>query len=107
MAVRVVTGNASFHPLSNTGQPLSPQPPPLASDSAPRRSGRARNPVSPYWKVPPAAPGGGSMSPPKPPSLQLLSLNVNGLRGKQKRAALFATFFFFFFFGWESYSLHL
>ncbi|KAL3135032.1 hypothetical protein ABBQ32_007979 [Trebouxia sp. C0010 RCD-2024] len=49
-AVRVVTGNASFHPLSNTGQPLSPQPPPLASESAPRRSGRARNPVSPYWK---------------------------------------------------------
>ncbi|KAL3154650.1 hypothetical protein ABBQ32_014099 [Trebouxia sp. C0010 RCD-2024] len=56
-AVRVVTGNASFHPLSNTGQPLSPQPPPLASESAPRRSGRARNPVSPYWKVPLAAPG--------------------------------------------------
>ena len=31
------------------------------------------------------------MSPPTTPSLQLLSLNVNGLRGKQKRAALFAT----------------
>ena len=31
------------------------------------------------------------MSPPKTPSLQLLSLNVNGLKGKQKRAALFAT----------------
>ena len=31
------------------------------------------------------------MSPPRPPSLQLLSLNVNGLRGKRKRAALFAT----------------
>ena len=31
------------------------------------------------------------MSPPNTPSLQLLSLNVNGLRGKQKRAALFAT----------------
>ena len=30
-------------------------------------------------------------SPPNTPSLQLLSLNVNGLRGKQKRAALFAT----------------
>ena len=30
------------------------------------------------------------MSPPRPPSLQLLSLNVNGLRGKHKRAALFA-----------------
>ena len=31
------------------------------------------------------------MSPPNTPSLQLLSLNVNGLRGKLKRAALFAT----------------
>ena len=30
------------------------------------------------------------MSPPRTPSLQLLSLNVNGLRGRQKRAALFA-----------------
>ena len=29
------------------------------------------------------------MSPPRAPSLQFLSLNVNGLRGKQKRAALF------------------
>ena len=39
----------------------------------------------------PLLPLGGSMSPPNTPSLQLLSLNVNGLRGKQKRAALFAT----------------
>ena len=31
------------------------------------------------------------MSPPKAPSLQLLSLNVNSLRGRPKRAALFAT----------------
>jgi len=31
------------------------------------------------------------MSPPRTPSLQLLSLNVNGLRGRPKRAALFAT----------------
>ncbi len=30
------------------------------------------------------------MSPPRAPSLQLLSLNVNGLRERQKRAALFA-----------------
>ena len=30
------------------------------------------------------------MSHPRPPSLQLLSLDVNGLREKQKRAALFA-----------------
>ena len=30
------------------------------------------------------------MTPPRNPSLQLLSLNVNGLRGRQKRAALFA-----------------
>ena len=31
------------------------------------------------------------MSPPHAPSLRLLSLNVNGLQGKPKRAALFAT----------------
>ena len=30
------------------------------------------------------------MSSTRPPSLQLLSLNINGLRGKQKRAALFS-----------------
>ncbi len=30
------------------------------------------------------------MSHPGPPSLQLLSLNVNGVRERQKRAALFA-----------------
>ncbi len=30
------------------------------------------------------------MSHPKTPSLQLLSLNTNGLRERQKRAALFA-----------------
>ena len=30
------------------------------------------------------------MSPARPPSLQLLSLNVNGIRGKQQRAALFS-----------------
>ncbi|KAL3151125.1 hypothetical protein ABBQ38_012991 [Trebouxia sp. C0009 RCD-2024] len=57
-AVRTVTGTASFNPHPSMGQPRSPEPPPLASESAPRRSGRARNPVSPYWKVPPAAPGG-------------------------------------------------
>ncbi len=33
---------------------------------------------------------GGSLSHSRPPSLQLLSLNVNGLRERQKRAALFA-----------------
>ncbi len=49
-AIRVLTGDASFNPI--------PKAPPSASDSAPRRSSRARNPVSPYWKVPPAAPGG-------------------------------------------------
>ena len=38
----------------------------------------------------PCSPWGGSMSHPRPPSLQLLSLNVNGLRERQKRAALFA-----------------
>ena len=38
----------------------------------------------------PLQPLGGPMSHPRPPSLQLLSLNVNGLRERQKRAALFA-----------------
>ena len=57
-AVRVVTGDASFTPLLGTGQPLSPEPPRLASEAAPRRSSRAHNPVTPYWTVPPAAPGG-------------------------------------------------
>ena len=51
-AIRVVTGDASFT------LPLSPEAPPLASDTAPRRSSRARTPVTPYWTVPPAAPGG-------------------------------------------------
>ena len=38
----------------------------------------------------PCSPWGGSMSHPRPPSLQLLSFNVNGLQERQKRAALFA-----------------
>ena len=42
--------------------------------------------MQPSWK-----PLGGPMTPPRTPSLQLLSLlKVNGLRGKQKLAALFA-----------------
>ncbi|KAL3147944.1 hypothetical protein ABBQ32_002393 [Trebouxia sp. C0010 RCD-2024] len=47
-AIRAVTGDASFTPLPGTDQPLSPKPPPLASESAPRRSSRARHPVTPY-----------------------------------------------------------
>ena len=64
-AIRVVTGDASFHPFPDAqaasiiSEPQHPSPePPLASESAPRRSGRAHTPVIPYWKVPPAAPGG-------------------------------------------------
>ncbi len=38
----------------------------------------------------PCSPCRGSMSHPTPPSVQLLSLNVNGLRETQQRAALFA-----------------
>ena len=64
-AIRMVTGNASFHPFpdtqaaSNISEPQHPSPePPSASQSAPRRSSRAHTPVIPYWKVPPAAPGG-------------------------------------------------
>ena len=64
-AVRVVTGDASFRPfpeaqaIDSISQPQHPSPePPSASESAPWRSSRARNPVIPYWEVPPAAPGG-------------------------------------------------
>ena len=62
-AIKVVTGNASFHPFpkatDSNSEPQHPnQEPPSASELARRRSGRARNPVTPYWNVPPAAPGG-------------------------------------------------
>ena len=64
-AVRVATGDASFRPfpeaqpVDSISEPQHPNPEPTsASESAPRRSSRARNPVIPYWKVPPAAPGG-------------------------------------------------
>ena len=64
-AVRMVTGNAAFCPFSSmqaahySTDPHSPSSESLATpDSAPRRSSRAHNPVTPYWKVPPAAPGG-------------------------------------------------
>ena len=97
-AVRVVTGNAAFYPFlstkaaDDTSDSHSPSSEPLATpDSAPSRSSRAHNPVTPYWKMLPQRPLGGSLSPTRTPSLQLLSLNVSGLRGKQKRAALFAT----------------
>ena len=44
---------------SSISEPQHPSSePPLASESAPRRSSRAHTPVSPYWKVPPVAPGG-------------------------------------------------
>ena len=64
-AIRLVTGNAAFCPFLSTpaahdsSDPHNPSSEPLATpDSAPRRSSRAHNPVTPYWKVPPAAPGG-------------------------------------------------
>ncbi|KAL3130101.1 hypothetical protein ABBQ38_008417 [Trebouxia sp. C0009 RCD-2024] len=37
-AIRMVTGDASFHPHPSMGQPRSPEPPLLASESAPKRS---------------------------------------------------------------------
>jgi hypothetical protein len=64
-AVRMVTGNAAFCPFPSmqaahdSTDPHSPSSESLATpDSAPRRSSRAHNPVTPYWKVPLAAPGG-------------------------------------------------
>lgn len=66
-AVRVVAGNAASYPFpstqaaDDTSDPHSPSSEPLATpDSAPRRSSRAHNPVTPYWKVPPAAAPGGA-----------------------------------------------
>ena len=61
-AIRMVTGNASFHPFpdtqaaNNISEPQHPSPePPSASQSAPRRSSRAHTPVIPYWKFPPVS----------------------------------------------------
>ena len=42
------------------------------------------------WVVPSGAPGGSPMTSPRKSSLQLLSLNVNGLQGEQRWAAPFA-----------------
>ena len=63
--IRLVTGDASFYPFpaaqaaDNISEPQHPNSePPSTSEWAPRRSNRAHNPVTPYWKVPPAVPGG-------------------------------------------------
>ena len=100
-AVKAVTGDASFHLLTQTRsqtaqQRIQPQ----------TTMGQTAPPCQPHqqsqlWQPPdgtsrrvlesaPCSPWGGSMSHPRTPSLQLLSLNVNGLRERQKRAALFA-----------------
>ena len=51
------------------------------------QSCRHHKPAAEYWKM---QPWGSSVTHPRPPGLQVLSLNVNGLRERQKRAALFA-----------------
>ena len=106
-AVRAVTGDASFHLLYGSDtqsdssgaapatdsavadSPSMPKTSATATMAAPRRSGRQHKPAAEYWKVPPAAPGGLNKPAPTPP-LQLLSLNVNELRERQKWAAFFA-----------------
>ena len=61
-AVGELTGDASFQPFNSdsahNGSSAPPQPASSKPQSAPRRSGRASNPVKPYWEVPSAAPGG-------------------------------------------------
>ena len=60
--VRELNGDASFQPFNSDSAHNSssapPQPASSKPQSAPRRSGRASNPVKPYWEVPSAAPGG-------------------------------------------------
>ena len=69
--VRSLTGNASFASHLTEPQAAAVAASPSASTSpsasatatcnqptTPRRSGRVRQPVSEYWKTPPAAPGG-------------------------------------------------
>ena len=74
-AVGAVTGDTPFHLLDSSDTELDSSEPPSASalagspvaphaaastpETAPRRSGRQHRPASEYWKVPPAAPGGG------------------------------------------------
>ena len=61
-AVGELTGDASFQPFNSDsahdGSSAPPQPASSKPQSAPRRSGRASNPVKPYWEMPSAAPGG-------------------------------------------------
>ncbi len=104
-AVRAVTGDASLHllcdsdaqsdgpaagPATDNTKADNPSTAATATTAAPRRTGRQHKPAAEYCRSCPCSPWGGSMSPPRAPSLQLLSLNVNGLRERQKRAALFA-----------------
>ncbi len=104
-SVRAVTDDASFHLLCSSDAQSDSSGADQASDS----TGKTAPPCQAHqqqqlWQPPDgqagstnqpqstgtAAPGGGSMSQPRPPSLQLLALNVIGLRERQKRAALFA-----------------
>ena len=70
-AVRELTGNASFQPfssdLAHSSSSAPSQPASSKPQSAPRRSGRAPNPVKKYWVVPSAAPGGGPSDTPQDP----------------------------------------
>jgi len=72
-AVRAVTGDASFHFLCGSDAQS------YGSAAGPASDNTAAN-----------SPNTSAMAIMRSPSLQLLSLNVNGLQERQKRAALFA-----------------
>jgi len=107
-AVRAVTGEASSHllcgsdahsegsaagPASDNAAPDEPLHANHSSNSdysSPQTDRQAAQTSRRVLESAPCSPCRGLLSQPRPPSLQLLSLNVNGLRERQKRAALFA-----------------
>ncbi len=100
-AVRAVTGDASFHllcdsdaqsdgpaagPATDNTAADNPSTAATATTAAPRRTGRQHKPAAEYWKMPPAAPWGGSMSHPRPPLYSFcLSMSMVSERGRSGR----------------------
>ena len=107
-AVRAVTGEASSHLLCGSdahseGSAAGPASDNAAADeplhanhsnnsdySSPQTDRQAAQASRRVLESAPCSPCKGLLSQPRPPCLQRLSLNVNGLRERQKRAALFA-----------------
>ena len=107
-AVRAVTGEASSHLLCGSdahseGSAAGPASDSAAADeplhanhsnisdySSPQTDRQAAQTSRRVLESAPCSPCKGLLSQPRPPCLQRLSLNVNGLRERQKRAALFA-----------------